>query len=152
MIETPGAVLGCDFVGNIVELGSNVIRFAKGDVVAGRFDLERQNQRSGRVQSVLRGRRSNIIPSSSEHIMRTCQHRSMASATAWLALFSNSCLALNRFQDKGTSVLTWGGSSKCWLVCDSARFDLRLGRSDNLQLKECRLSPLVRREARLRLQ
>ncbi|RHZ59802.1 uncharacterized protein CDV56_106190 [Aspergillus thermomutatus] len=30
-----GAVLGCDFVGEVVELGSHVTRFARGDLVAG---------------------------------------------------------------------------------------------------------------------
>ena len=30
-----GAVLGCDFVGDVTELGPGVTRLAKGDVVAG---------------------------------------------------------------------------------------------------------------------
>lgn len=30
-----GTVLGCDFVGEVVELGSGVTRLAKGDIVAG---------------------------------------------------------------------------------------------------------------------
>jgi NADPH:quinone reductase-like Zn-dependent oxidoreductase len=30
-----GAVLGCDFVGDVVELGGNVRRLSKGDTVAG---------------------------------------------------------------------------------------------------------------------
>lgn len=30
-----GAVLGCDFVGEVVELGDSVTRLVKGDVVAG---------------------------------------------------------------------------------------------------------------------
>lgn len=30
-----GAVLGCDFVGEVVELGSEATRLAKGDIVAG---------------------------------------------------------------------------------------------------------------------
>lgn len=30
-----GAVLGCDFVGEVTELGSGVTRLAKGDVIAG---------------------------------------------------------------------------------------------------------------------
>lgn len=30
-----GAVLGCDFVGEVVELGSNVKRFSKRDIIAG---------------------------------------------------------------------------------------------------------------------
>ena len=30
-----GALLGCDFVGEVLELGSDVTRLAKGDVVAG---------------------------------------------------------------------------------------------------------------------
>jgi len=30
-----GTVLGCDFVGEVVELGSGVTRLAKGDIVSG---------------------------------------------------------------------------------------------------------------------
>lgn len=30
-----GAVLGCDFVGEVIELGSDVARLSKGDIVAG---------------------------------------------------------------------------------------------------------------------
>ena len=30
-----GAVLGCDFVGTVMEVGANVIKFAKGQVIAG---------------------------------------------------------------------------------------------------------------------
>lgn len=30
-----GAVLGCDFAGEVVELGSSVTRYKKGDIVAG---------------------------------------------------------------------------------------------------------------------
>lgn len=36
----------------------------------------------------------------------------LAAATAWLALFSQDSLAINRDQTKGTSVLVWGGSCK----------------------------------------
>lgn len=75
-----GAVLGCDFVGEVTALGSHVTRFAKGDVVAGliwggkrcyrlysfivsslelrsltRFQF-RRDQRSRRLQPVLRSR------------------------------------------------------------------------------------------------
>ncbi|OOF94950.1 hypothetical protein ASPCADRAFT_507813 [Aspergillus carbonarius ITEM 5010] len=39
----------------------------------------------------------------------------LAAATAWLALFSKDCLALDRTQAKGTSVLVWGGSSSVGL-------------------------------------
>lgn len=36
----------------------------------------------------------------------------LAAATAWLALYSKGCLAIDREQQKGTSVLIWGGSCK----------------------------------------
>jgi NADPH:quinone reductase-like Zn-dependent oxidoreductase len=36
----------------------------------------------------------------------------LASATAWLALFSEGCLGIDRSKAKGTSVLVWGGSCK----------------------------------------
>lgn len=36
----------------------------------------------------------------------------LAATTAWLALFSKSCLNLDRSKAQGTSVLIWGGSCK----------------------------------------
>ncbi|KAL2819650.1 hypothetical protein BDW59DRAFT_164978 [Aspergillus cavernicola] len=39
----------------------------------------------------------------------------LAAATAWLALCSKDCLALDRSQAKGNSVLVWGGSSSVGL-------------------------------------
>jgi NADPH:quinone reductase-like Zn-dependent oxidoreductase len=36
----------------------------------------------------------------------------LAAATAWLALFSKTCLGIERVGAKGTSILVWGGSCK----------------------------------------
>lgn len=36
----------------------------------------------------------------------------LAAATAWLALYSKGCLDIDRENQKGTTVLIWGGSCK----------------------------------------
>jgi NADPH:quinone reductase-like Zn-dependent oxidoreductase len=36
----------------------------------------------------------------------------LAATTAWLALFSKTCLGIERVGAKGTSILVWGGSCK----------------------------------------
>ncbi|KAL3492477.1 putative zinc-binding dehydrogenase family oxidoreductase [Aspergillus germanicus] len=109
-----GAVLGCDFVGEVIEVGSSVTRLAEGDIIAGlvwggevkglgaysEYCLadERVSFRLPRGISRAEG---STIP--------------LAAATAWLALFSKDCLALDRCQGKGISVLVWGGSSSVGL-------------------------------------
>ncbi|PYI09801.1 putative zinc-binding dehydrogenase family oxidoreductase [Aspergillus sclerotiicarbonarius CBS 121057] len=109
-----GAVLGCDFVGEVVELGSDVTRIAKGDFVAGLVWGGEVKGLGAYSQYCLADERISFkVPAS---ISRA--HAStipLASATAWLALFSKDCLALDRAQAKDTSVLVWGGSSSVGL-------------------------------------
>ncbi|KAL1848401.1 Zinc-binding oxidoreductase alcohol dehydrogenase [Paecilomyces lecythidis] len=105
-----GAVLGCDFVGEVVELGSQVTRLAKGEIIAGLIwggevpGLGAYSQYcvaddkiSFRVPRSVSPDKASTVP--------------LAAATAWLALFSKKCLGINRGKAKGTSILIWGGSS-----------------------------------------
>ncbi|KAJ5936580.1 hypothetical protein N7466_003030 [Penicillium verhagenii] len=106
------AVLGCDFVGKVTELGSGVTRLAKGDRIAGliwggeisglggysEYTVADQNI-SFRVPSNTPSDQASTVP--------------LAATTAWLALFSKGCLNIDRSEQ--TSVLVWGGSSSVGL-------------------------------------
>ncbi|PWY96196.1 putative zinc-binding dehydrogenase family oxidoreductase [Aspergillus sclerotioniger CBS 115572] len=109
-----GAVLGCAFVGEVIELGSDVTRLAEGDVAAGLVWGGEAKGLGAYSQYCLADERISFkIPG---NVSRA--HAStipLAAATAWLALFSKDCLALDRTQAKGTSVLVWGGSSSVGL-------------------------------------
>ncbi|PGH27450.1 hypothetical protein AJ80_00929 [Polytolypa hystricis UAMH7299] len=109
-----GAVLGCDFVGEVMKLGSEVTRLAKGDIVAGLiWGGEVKGLGAYSHYCLANERISFKVPQS---ISRA--HAStvpLAAATAFLALFSKDCLGLDRKQAKGTSVLVWGGSSNVGL-------------------------------------
>ncbi|KAJ9491402.1 hypothetical protein VN97_g1854 [Penicillium thymicola] len=109
-----GAILGCDFVGKVVELGKDVTRLATGDIVAGLVWGGEVKGLGGYSQYCVADERISFkVPKS---ISRA--HAStvpLASATAWLALFSKDCLNLDRSQANGTSVLVWGGSSSVGL-------------------------------------
>ncbi|KAL4879944.1 chaperonin 10-like protein [Aspergillus karnatakaensis] len=109
-----GAVLGCDFVGEVVELGSHVTRLAKGDIVSALIWGGETPYVGGYSQYCLADERISFkVPKS---ISR--EHAStvpLAAATAWLALFSKDCLALDKNNGQGTSVLVWGGSSSVGL-------------------------------------
>ncbi|PLB53776.1 putative zinc-binding dehydrogenase family oxidoreductase [Aspergillus steynii IBT 23096] len=109
-----GAVLGCDYVGEVVELGDGVSRLAKGDVVAGLIW-------GGEIKG-LGGYSSYSI--ADENICfklpvgLSREHAStvpLAATTAWLALFSKDSLGLDRSNAAGTGVLVWGGSSSVGL-------------------------------------
>ena len=123
-------MLGCDFVGECVELGCSVKRYKKGDIIAGliwggKLTIARLIARhiailiySGEIkglgaysQYTLADERISFPLSTS--ISR--EHAStvpLAAATAWLALYSKGSLAIDREQNKGSSVLIWGGSCK----------------------------------------
>ncbi|KAL4944148.1 hypothetical protein BDV06DRAFT_188195 [Aspergillus oleicola] len=109
-----GTVLGCDFVGEVVELGSSVTRLAKGDIVSGLiWGGEVKYVGAYSHYCVVDERISFKVPSG---ISRA--HAStvpLAAATAWLALLSSDCLSLDRSKAKDTSVLVWGGSSSVGL-------------------------------------
>ncbi|OJJ79071.1 zinc-binding alcohol dehydrogenase family protein [Aspergillus glaucus CBS 516.65] len=107
-----GAVLGCDFVGEVVELGNGVTRYVKGDVIAGLVWGGEIKGLGGYSQYCLADERISFkVPGalSREHASTV----PLASATAWLALFSKDCLAIDR--SSGATVLVWGGSSSVGL-------------------------------------
>ncbi|KAL4998632.1 putative zinc-binding dehydrogenase family oxidoreductase [Aspergillus recurvatus] len=109
-----GAVLGCDFVGEVIELGSKVTRLAKGEIIAGLVWGGEVKGLGAYSQYCLADERISFrLP---EGISRAqASTIPLASATAWLALFSKDCLALDRSQARGSSVLVWGGSSSVGL-------------------------------------
>ncbi|OGM46253.1 alcohol dehydrogenase [Aspergillus bombycis] len=109
-----GTVLGCDFVGEVVQIGAGVTRLTKGDIVA----------------ALIWGGETKGLGAYSEYCLadqriafkvpRTLSREDastvpLAAATAWLALFSPDCLSLDRAKAQGTSVLVWGGSTSVGL-------------------------------------
>ncbi|CAI7636656.1 unnamed protein product [Penicillium pancosmium] len=115
-----GAVLGCDFVGEVTELGSGVTCLSRGDIVAGLLWGGRNLSKceiaglGGYSEYTVADQRISFkVPSSiSKEEASTVP---LAAATAWLALFSKGCLNLDRSKATGTSVLVWGGSSSVGL-------------------------------------
>ncbi|KAF2120352.1 chaperonin 10-like protein [Lophiotrema nucula] len=112
-----GTVLGCDFVGTVEELGSEVTRLKKGDVVAGLiWGGEIKGLGAYSEYTVADERISFKVPKSISSAEASTIP--LAAATAWLALFSKDCLGIERKNTKGTSltsVLVWGGSSSVGL-------------------------------------
>lgn len=123
-------MLGCDFVGECVELGSSVRRYKKGDILAGliwggKLTAVRLMPRHVDI-SIILGEIKGLgaysqytladerisFPLSSTVSPEHASTVPLAAATAWLALFSKGSLAIDREQDKGSSVLVWGGSCK----------------------------------------
>ncbi|CAI7567326.1 hypothetical protein N7533_005903 [Penicillium manginii] len=109
-----GAVLGCDFVGEVTELGSGVTRLSRGDIVAGLIwggeiaGLGGYSEYTVADQHISFKVPSNISKAEASTVP-------LAAATAWLALFSKGCLDLDRSKATGVSVLVWGGSSSVGL-------------------------------------
>ncbi|GAB1202815.1 hypothetical protein APSETT445_001437 [Aspergillus pseudonomiae] len=109
-----GTVLGCDFVGEVVQVGAGVTRLTKGDIVAAliwggetkglgaysKYCLADQRI-AFKVPTTLSREYASTVP--------------LAAATAWLALFSPDCLNLDRAKAQGKSVLVWGGSTSVGL-------------------------------------
>ncbi|OKL57860.1 hypothetical protein UA08_06730 [Talaromyces atroroseus] len=109
-----GAVLGCDFVGEVVELGSSVTRLAKGDTVAGLIWGGEIKGLGGYSEYCLADEDISFkIPKG--HSYEHASTVPLAAATSWLALFSSTCLNLDRTSAQGVSVLIWGGSSSVGL-------------------------------------
>jgi len=103
-----GTVLGCDFVGTVEEPGKDAKILSKGDVVAGLIwgaeikglgaygsHTFADDRISFKVPKGVRPEDAATVP--------------LASCTAWLALFSKTCLSLPKKEAK-TSILIWGGS------------------------------------------
>ncbi|KAJ5087175.1 zinc-binding dehydrogenase family oxidoreductase [Penicillium angulare] len=105
-----GAVLGCDFVGEVVQLGSQVTELTKGDIVAGLIW-------GGEIPGL--GAYSQYCVADEKISFRVPRHISresastvpLAAATAWLALFSKGCLGIKLDEALDKGVLIWGGSS-----------------------------------------
>ncbi|KAJ5089367.1 hypothetical protein N7532_008051 [Penicillium argentinense] len=112
-----GAVLGCDFVGEVTELGSGVTRLANGDVVAGLIWGGRRGQVPGlggySEYTVADQQISFKLPLGISKAQASTVP--LAAATAWLALFSKGCLNLDRSSVTDTIVLVWDGSSSVGL-------------------------------------
>ncbi|KAL3459481.1 putative zinc-binding dehydrogenase family oxidoreductase [Aspergillus heterothallicus] len=109
-----GAVLGCDFVGEVVELGSIVTRLAKGDIIAGLVWGGEVKGLGAYGEYCLADERISFkVPKGVSRAEAATIP--LAATTAWLALFSKDCLALDRSQARGQSVLVWGGSSSVGL-------------------------------------
>ncbi|KAL5041770.1 hypothetical protein BDW71DRAFT_217419 [Aspergillus fruticulosus] len=109
-----GAVLGCDFVGDVVELGSNITRLAKGDIVAGLvWGGEIKGLGAYSRYCLADERISFKLPKSVSHAHASTI--ALAPITAWLASFPRDCLALDCSQGKGKSVLIWSGSTSVGL-------------------------------------
>ncbi|RAL17652.1 zinc-binding alcohol dehydrogenase family protein [Aspergillus homomorphus CBS 101889] len=110
-----GAVLGCDFVGEVTEVGRFVQRYNKGDIIAGLiWGGEIKGLGAYSEYTLADGRIS--YPVSGQNISREqASTVPLAAATAWLALFSKDCLAIDHEHQKSTDVLIWGGSSSVGL-------------------------------------
>ncbi|KAJ5959368.1 uncharacterized protein N7479_006518 [Penicillium vulpinum] len=109
-----GVVLGCDFVGKVVELGKDVTRLAIGDIIAGLIWGGETKGLGAYSQYCVADEKISFKVSKSISSEHACTVP-LASATAWLALFAKDCLNLDRSRAKGTSVLVWGGSSSVGL-------------------------------------
>lgn len=109
-----GTVLGCDFVGTVQQTGSNVTRVKKGDIIAALIWGGEVKGHGAYSQYTLANEfisfkvPKSISPEAAATVPLAC-------CTAWLALFSKDCLAIDRKAGKSTSVLIWGGSSSVGL-------------------------------------
>jgi NADPH:quinone reductase-like Zn-dependent oxidoreductase len=104
-----GAVLGCDFVGTVEQLGPGVSRFSKGDTIAGLIWGGETPGQGGYSQYALADPRiafpvpDTIRPEEAATVP-------LAALTAVLALFSEDSLAIDKGTEVRESVLIWGGS------------------------------------------
>lgn len=105
-----GTVLGCDFVGTVEEEGTEAKNLSKGDVIAGLiWGAEIKGLGAYGSHTFADDRISFKVPKSVK--LEDAATLPLASCTAWLALFSKTCLNIPRKEGKEkTSVLIWGGS------------------------------------------
>jgi NADPH:quinone reductase-like Zn-dependent oxidoreductase len=109
-----GTVLGCDFVGTVEQVGQNTTRAKKGDTIAGLIWGGEVKGHGAYSQYTLANEFISFkVPSSVS--LEAAATIPLACCTAWLALFSKDCLAINSQDGKQTSVLIWGGSSSVGL-------------------------------------
>ncbi|OAL03233.1 GroES-like protein [Phaeosphaeriaceae sp. SRC1lsM3a] len=110
-----GAVLGCDFVGTVEEIGEEVTKAAKGDVVAGLIWGAGEIKGLGAYSQYSIANESISFKVPQSITLAEASTVPLASATAWLALFSKDSLHMDRRAGKDTSILVWGGSSSVGL-------------------------------------
>lgn len=105
-----GTVLGCDFVGTVEEEGTEAKNLSKGDVIAGLiWGAEIKGLGAYGSHTFADDRISFKVPKGVK--LEDAATLPLASCTAWLALFSKTCLNIPRKEGKEkTSVLIWGGS------------------------------------------
>ncbi|TDZ31093.1 Trans-enoyl reductase [Colletotrichum spinosum] len=109
-----GAVLGCDFVGTVENIGSQARSHQKGDVIAGLIWGGEIKGLGGYSEYTLADDRISFrVPGNVS--LEEAATLPLASMTAWLALFSKDCLAIPRDSKSYTSLLVWGGSSSVGL-------------------------------------
>ncbi|WWC62193.1 uncharacterized protein I303_104788 [Kwoniella dejecticola CBS 10117] len=109
-----GGVLGCDFVGEVVELGQGVSKFKKGDLISALVWGGEIEGKGGYSQYCLAEEDiAFIVP---RFISReSASTVPLALTTAWLALFSSNSLGIPKKVDSERSILVWGGSSSVGL-------------------------------------
>ncbi|KLO97441.1 toxD protein [Fusarium fujikuroi] len=105
------AVLGCDFAGKVVDVHSTVTKLKPGDSIAGFvWGGEIKGLGAYSMYTIADERLSfkipeNINPAEASSVP-------LAANTAWLALFSDDCLALNANKAASkTPLLIWGGNT-----------------------------------------
>ncbi|KAF5981205.1 hypothetical protein FBULB1_4873 [Fusarium bulbicola] len=106
-----GAVLGCDFAGKVVEVHSTVTKLKPGDSIAGFvWGGEIKGLGAYSLHTIADERLSfkipeNINPAEASSVP-------LAANTAWLALFSDDCLAISSEKTATkTPLLIWGGNT-----------------------------------------
>ncbi|KAF5248214.1 hypothetical protein FANTH_6006 [Fusarium anthophilum] len=106
-----GAVLGCDFAGKVVDIHSTVTKLKPGDSIAGFvWGGEIKGLGAYSLYTIADERLSfkipeNINPAEASSVP-------LAANTAWLALFSDDCLAISSEKTATkTPLLIWGGNT-----------------------------------------
>lgn len=130
-----GAVLGCDFTGIVEEVGKTVTSVQVGDRIAGlAWGGEYRGNAGSSTHTVTDhnpgevkglGAFSELTIAEEKICFKVPESISsanaatvpLAAATAWLALFSRTCLDIQPAQGKQPNpILIWGGSCK-FLLC-----------------------------------
>ncbi|KAK2673995.1 Tetrahydrofolate dehydrogenase/cyclohydrolase [Fusarium oxysporum f. sp. vasinfectum] len=109
-----GAILGCDFVGVVEEIGPNVTRIAKGTTIAGLIWGGDIKGLGGYSQYTIADERI-CFPVPQQLSLEAASTIPLASCTAVLSLFSKDCLAIDTSGEEKPAVLIWGGSSSVGL-------------------------------------
>ncbi|KAG7406786.1 Trans-enoyl reductase ACTTS2 [Fusarium oxysporum f. sp. rapae] len=105
------AVLGCDFAGKVVDVHSTVKKLKPGDSIAGFvWGGEIKGLGAYSMYTIADERLSFKIPANTNPAEASSVP--LAANTAWLALFSDDCLALkpNKTENK-SFLLIWGGNT-----------------------------------------